>query len=161
MRSMRSCDFCSRWASQRVGGGGSELKSLGSHIVQHFWNREHPERACQTRREHTPRELPLSVVVGMLWCRALQIYPEGSLHEKKMKCFRECFLRVVALPARVRLSRSEGGVFFSPDCFSVSQPNLFCWDSQILDELDCLLSVHKIQYCRRGHFGSDLCTELR
>ena len=117
MRSMRSCDFCSRWASQRVGGGGSELKSLGSHIVQHFWNREHPERACQTRREHTPRELPLSVVVGMLWCRALKIYPEGSLHEKKMKCFRECFLRVVALPARVRLSRSEGGVFVSPDLF--------------------------------------------
>ena len=34
-----------------------------------------------------------------------------------MKCFRECFLRVVALPARVRLSRSEGGVLFSPDLF--------------------------------------------
>ena len=27
-------------------------------------------------------------------------------------------------------------------CFS--QPNLFCWDSQIIDELDFVLSVHKI-----------------
>ena len=26
----------------------------------------------------------------------------------------------------------------------VSQPNLFCWDPQILDELDFVLSVHKI-----------------
>ena len=25
-----------------------------------------------------------------------------------------------------------------------SQPNLFCWDPQILDELDFVLSVHKI-----------------
>ena len=47
--------------------------------------------------------------------------------------------------------------FSSLICFS--QPNLFCWDSQICDELDFVICVRKIQYCRRGHFGSDLVVQ--